>query len=344
MHDLAENGIAAHWKYKDEDPQSLMREDRRLQWLREMVELFQEQKNPKEFLKNLKINLIPEEVYVFTPKGRVVSLPTGASALDFAFRIHTEIGLHSAGAKINGKSSPLKNASQDGGHRRDRHLAGQNAVAGLAEIAFTSGARHQIKRWLNQQEREKRRPGQKLWDEELGKNGLPRTSKGEALSSASAGFGLGSLARGLLRWPGSAKSSSTGNSWKRFHPLASRPGESGVTGWPDRNPGERRAAARPAGQCCRPSRASRSSAISRRERRHGPTPAALVPERSCAERMVEVSWGSVQADFKPGSSPVRGHARPPGRDRLRHLGAGGEHHQGRSRNVRRQQGPDHGSA
>ena len=77
MHALAENGIAAHWKYKDEDAQSLIREDRRLQWLREMVELFRDQKNPREFLKNLKINLIPEEVYVFTPKGRVVSLPSG---------------------------------------------------------------------------------------------------------------------------------------------------------------------------------------------------------------------------------------------------------------------------
>ena len=75
---------------------------------------FREQKNPKEFLKNLKINLIPEEVYVFTPKGRVVSLPTGASALDFAFRIHTEIGLHSAQAKINGKGSPLKTLLKTG--------------------------------------------------------------------------------------------------------------------------------------------------------------------------------------------------------------------------------------
>ena len=111
MHDLAENGIAAHWKYKERDPQGLVQDDRRLHWLREMVELFREQKNPQEFLKNLKINLIPEEVYVFTPKGRVVSLPAGASALDFAFKIHTEIGLHAAGARINGKAAPLEDRS-----------------------------------------------------------------------------------------------------------------------------------------------------------------------------------------------------------------------------------------
>jgi GTP pyrophosphokinase len=70
MNQTAEEGIAAHWRYKDEDPQSLVREDQRLQWLREMVELFREQRDPKEFLKNLKINLIPEEVYVFTHFGR----------------------------------------------------------------------------------------------------------------------------------------------------------------------------------------------------------------------------------------------------------------------------------
>ncbi|MBM3312883.1 MAG: bifunctional (p)ppGpp synthetase/guanosine-3',5'-bis(diphosphate) 3'-pyrophosphohydrolase, partial [Candidatus Aminicenantes bacterium] len=114
MHALAENGIAAHWRYKDEDPQSLVREDRRLQWLREMVEIVREQRDSKEFLKNLKINLIPEEVYVFTPKGKPVSLPAGASALDFAFRIHSQIGLHAVGARVNGKPSPLRTLLRTG--------------------------------------------------------------------------------------------------------------------------------------------------------------------------------------------------------------------------------------
>jgi len=153
MNDLAENGIAAHWKYKEEDPQALMREDKRLQWLREMVELFSEQKNPKEFLKNLKINLIPEEVYVFSPKGRVVSLPTGASALDFAFRIHTEIGLHSAQAKINGKVSPLKTLLKTGDIVEIVTAPDKTPSRGWLNFAFTSGARHQLKRWLKQQEK-----------------------------------------------------------------------------------------------------------------------------------------------------------------------------------------------
>jgi (p)ppGpp synthase/HD superfamily hydrolase len=153
MNELAENGIAAHWKYKDEDPRSLIREDKRLQWLREMVELFREQKNPKEFLKNLKINLIPEEVYVFTPKGRVVSLPNGASALDFAFRIHTEIGLHSAQAKINGKVSPLKTLLKTGDIVEILTSPDKTPSRGWLNFAFTSGARHQLKRWLKQQEK-----------------------------------------------------------------------------------------------------------------------------------------------------------------------------------------------
>jgi len=165
MHALAENGIAAHWKYKDEDAQSLMREDRRLQWLREMVELFRDQKNPREFLKNLKINLIPEEVYVFTPKGRVVSLPTGASALDFAFRIHSEIGLHGVQARINGKLAPLKTRLRTGDIVEIITDAWRSPSRSALATAYTSGARHQIKRWLNLQEKAKSvAVGRNLWE------------------------------------------------------------------------------------------------------------------------------------------------------------------------------------
>ena len=174
MHNLAENGIAAHWKYKDDEPQSLMKEDQRLQWLREMVELFREQRNPKEFLKNLKINLIPEEVYVFTPKGQVISLPTGASALDFAFRIHTEIGVHAAGAKINRKPSPLKTLLKTGDIVEIMTSPDKSPTRSHLNMTFTSSARHQIKRWLNLQAKIKSISlGQKLWDKEVRKYDLP---------------------------------------------------------------------------------------------------------------------------------------------------------------------------
>jgi GTP pyrophosphokinase len=139
-----------------------------------MVELFREQRNPKEFLKNLKINLIPEEVYVFTPKGQVVSLPTGASALDFAFRIHTEIGVRAAGAKINGKPSPLKTLLKTGDIVEIMTSPDKAPTRSLLNIAFTSAARHQIKRWLNQQAKVKSISlGQKLWEKEVRKYNVP---------------------------------------------------------------------------------------------------------------------------------------------------------------------------
>ncbi len=174
MHALAEHGIAAHWKYKDADAQSLMREDRRLQWLREMVELFRDQKNPREFLKNLKINLIPEEVYVFTPKGRVVSLPSGASALDFAFRIHSEIGLHGVQSKINGKLAPLKTLLRTGDIVEIITDAARQPSRSALATAYTSGARHQLKRWLNLKEKAKSvAVGRKLWEKAIRSFRLP---------------------------------------------------------------------------------------------------------------------------------------------------------------------------
>ena len=156
MHDLAENGIAAHWRYKEGSPQSLVREDRRLHWLREMAALYKEQKNPQEFLRSLKANLVPEEVYVFTPKGRVINLPAGATALDFAFKIHSEIGLHAAGAKINGMPSPLKTPLKTGDIVEIATAEDRNPSRAVLSAAKTSGARQHIKRWLKLKGR---RPG-----------------------------------------------------------------------------------------------------------------------------------------------------------------------------------------
>jgi GTP diphosphokinase / guanosine-3',5'-bis(diphosphate) 3'-diphosphatase len=183
MHHTAENGIAAHWKYKEQDPSSLVREDRRLEWLREMAELYKEQKSPREFLKNLKTDLIPEEVYVFTPKGKVVTLPLGGSALDFAFRIHSEIGLHATGARINGRIAPLKAILKTGDIVEIATSAEKTPRRHWLNIVFTSGARHQIKHWLNQQEKTKSIAlGKKIWEKESRKYALPaELLKGENL-------------------------------------------------------------------------------------------------------------------------------------------------------------------
>jgi GTP pyrophosphokinase len=153
MHDLAENGIAAHWRYKEDSPQGLMKEDRRLHWLREMVALYKEQKNPQEFLRSLKANLVPEEVYVFTPKGKVINLPAGATALDFAFKIHSEVGLRAAAAKINGTPAALKTPLKTGDIVEIVTAEEQRPTRAALGFATTSGARHHIKRWLKHKSR-----------------------------------------------------------------------------------------------------------------------------------------------------------------------------------------------
>jgi len=174
MNNIAENGIAAHWRYKEAGPPSFMKEDRRILWLREISELYKEQKNSREFLKSLKTDLIPEEVYVFTPKGKVVSLPLGATALDFAFKIHSEIGMHAANAKINQKILPLKTILKPGDIVEILTSPEKTPGRGWLNAAFTSTARHHIKRWLNLQDKIKNTVlGKKLWENALKRYRLP---------------------------------------------------------------------------------------------------------------------------------------------------------------------------
>lgn len=174
MHNLAENGIAAHWKYKEPLPPEVFKDDKRLQWLRDMVEMYREQKNPREFLKILKTDLIPEEVYVFTPKGKIITLPLGATALDFAFKIHTEIGLHASEAKIDGHPVPMKTILKPGNIVEILPAKDKIPSRDWLNSAFTSTARHHIKRRLKQQETTSRVAlGKKLWAKELAKYHLP---------------------------------------------------------------------------------------------------------------------------------------------------------------------------
>jgi guanosine-3',5'-bis(diphosphate) 3'-pyrophosphohydrolase len=174
MHNLAENGIAAHWKYKETDPQAIMKDDQRLLWLRDMVDLYREQKSPREFLKALKTDLIPEEVYVFTPAGQVVPLPLGASALDFAFRIHTEIGHTAAGAKINGKPAPLRTILKTGDIVEILTDKSARPNRDSLNIVFTSKARHHIKHWLKRQEKKRAVAlGKQLWLKLIEKTASP---------------------------------------------------------------------------------------------------------------------------------------------------------------------------
>ena len=111
MHRIAEEGIAAHWKYKDGKLVADDREDQRVSWLRHLVEWQQEMKDPADFLSTLKIDLYPEEVYTFTPKGKVVTLPRDATPVDFAYAIHTEVGHSCVGCEDQRPNGAAANRS-----------------------------------------------------------------------------------------------------------------------------------------------------------------------------------------------------------------------------------------
>ncbi len=169
MHRLAEEGIAAHWKYKG--GQNLARQDEeRFAWLRHLVEWQQEMRDPGEFLSTLRIDLYPEEVYTFTPKGRVIVLPRDATPIDFAYAIHTEVGHHCVGAKINGRIVPLKTRVRNGDIveiiTQSSHAPSRDWLAAVK----TSRARNKIKHWINfAQRRQAIEIGRRLMEKEARK-------------------------------------------------------------------------------------------------------------------------------------------------------------------------------
>ncbi|WP_337471798.1 bifunctional (p)ppGpp synthetase/guanosine-3',5'-bis(diphosphate) 3'-pyrophosphohydrolase, partial [Mitsuokella jalaludinii] len=116
MHQVSEFGVAAHWKYKEagKGAKATGAVDQKMSWLRQMVNLQQELSDPKEYFEALKVDVFSDEVFVFTPKGDVVDLPKGSIPIDFAYRIHTEVGHHCVGAKVNGKLVPLEYKLKNG--------------------------------------------------------------------------------------------------------------------------------------------------------------------------------------------------------------------------------------
>lgn len=168
MHRLAEQGIAAHWKYKEKDGRPLSGQDvEYFAWLRHLVEWQQEMRDPGEFLSTLKVDLYPEEVYTFTPKGKVIVLPRDATPVDFAYAIHTEIGHHCTGAKVNGRIVPLKCRLTNGDIVEITTQAGHNPSRDWLAAVKTSRARNKIKHWINLAERrEAVEIGKKLLEKE----------------------------------------------------------------------------------------------------------------------------------------------------------------------------------
>ncbi len=149
---IAEQGIAAHWKYK-EGRVGAHDDDKSFLWLRQLVEQQQEIKDPRLFLHSLKIDLYPDEVYTFTPKGDVFAFPRGATPLDFAYRIHTDVGHRCVGARVNGKLVPLRTALKNGDIVEILQGTTQTPSREWLNIAVTSRARHKIRHWLNTEQK-----------------------------------------------------------------------------------------------------------------------------------------------------------------------------------------------
>jgi GTP pyrophosphokinase len=156
MHRIAEEGIAAHWKYKEgRRGPAAAADDQRIAWLRQLVEWQREMRDPGEFMSTLKVDLYPEEVYTFTPLGKVIVLPRDASPIDFAYAIHSDVGNRCVGAKVNGRIVPLKSALRNGDVveilTQTGHLPSKDWLA----VVKTSKARNKIKHVINTTERAK---------------------------------------------------------------------------------------------------------------------------------------------------------------------------------------------
>ena len=169
---VAEEGIAAHWRYKEGKAEART-SDPNILWLRQLLEWQKEVQDPRTFLTTLKVDLYPDEVYVFTPKGEVFSFPRGATPLDFAYRVHTDLGHHCAGARVNGKLVPLRTALANGDMVEVLTNPSRNPSRDWLNLVVTSRAKSKIRQWLNTQQKQRAMEiGRRLFDKELRKYGL----------------------------------------------------------------------------------------------------------------------------------------------------------------------------
>lgn len=152
MHRMAEEGICAHWKYKEGRTGPDVT-DRQMAWMRRLVEWQRDVQDSRDFLSTLKIDLYPEEVYVFTPKGKVITLPREATPIDFAYAIHTEVGHACTGAKVDGQIVPLRRHLRNGEIVEVLTQSGSHPSQDWLKLVKTSRARNKIRQWLNAERR-----------------------------------------------------------------------------------------------------------------------------------------------------------------------------------------------
>jgi guanosine-3',5'-bis(diphosphate) 3'-pyrophosphohydrolase len=167
MHRMAEEGIAAHWKYK-EGRVGDHKDERYFQWMRQLLEYQQEVRDPQEFIQNLKVELYPEEVYCFTPKGQVKAFPRGATPIDFAYSIHTDVGHQCVGARVNGKMVPLRAHLKNGDIVEIVTQSAHKPSRDWLNFVVSSHARYKIKHLIRMEERTRAvELGRRVFEKEL---------------------------------------------------------------------------------------------------------------------------------------------------------------------------------
>ena len=171
MHEIAERGFAAHWKYKEGVSEQDNELEQFLSWIRDLLE------NPKpeqatEFVKEFQLNLYDEEIYVFTPKGELMTLPSNATPVDFAFHVHTEVGLHCIGAKVNGKMVPLSYKLKSGDQVEVITSKKQTPNPDWMKFVVTHKARSRIRHWINEKRRRAVDLGREVFEKKTAKAGL----------------------------------------------------------------------------------------------------------------------------------------------------------------------------
>jgi GTP diphosphokinase / guanosine-3',5'-bis(diphosphate) 3'-diphosphatase len=192
MHRIAEEGIAAHWLYKERKA-GKDKLDESLVWLRQLIETQQDTKDPREFMDTVRVDLFPDEVYVFTPKGDVKALPEGATPLDFAYAVHTKVGEHCVGAKVNAKLVPLRFTLRQGDIVEIVTSPNQHPSRDWLKIVKSTRARAKINQWLKVEERARSiELGREMFEREARKYRLNPTTLlgGEEIKKAASDFGF----------------------------------------------------------------------------------------------------------------------------------------------------------
>ena len=192
MHRIAEEGIAAHWLYKEKKA-GKDKVDESLLWLRQLIETQQDMKDPREFMDTVRVDLFPDEVYVFTPKGDVKALPEGATPIDFAYVVHTKVGEHCVGAKVNGKLVPLRYTLRQGDIVEIIASPNQHPSRDWLKIAKSTRARSKINQWLKVEERARSiELGREMFEREAKKYRLNASAllASEELNRVAADLGL----------------------------------------------------------------------------------------------------------------------------------------------------------